>query len=201
MSKSKSKSESKDEFTPRVEQTFPIACDLDTQRYAVARYIHRHLWCLTFIVEQGVGSEVFFFHNIHARKLWKKFGHRDDIATSVIQFIGGTGGFKLLHNADIDQNELKAMVMKARRANAMPVHIYYERLAEVARANKGEEFRTTFSYAPMLFTWSVETVEAAEGHSFIGGAGQTPEHACHDAMDSLNRALSDWHYTNPFEGE
>ncbi len=185
---------------PRVELKVSIGCNLDTQRYVVARFIHKFVW-RKFIVEQGVGGEVFFFHNVHAHRLWKKHGQRDDIGPSVIQFIGSIGGFTLLHNANIEQDKLRAAVIAARRANEMPVHIYHERLDEVARANQDEEFRTTFSYVPMLYTWTVDTVEAGEGHNILGGHGQTPEHACHDAIGSLSQALADWHYTNPFEGE
>lgn len=185
---------------PRVELKVAIGCDIDTQRYVVARHIHQHLWRFRFIVEQGVGSEVFFFPNARVHEFWKKHGHTDSIAPSVIQFIGSTGGFTLLHNTNIDQSKLRAAVMKARRANALPVHIYYERLAEIARVNK-DEFQTSFTYNPVLYTWVVDTTEAAEGHGLLGGHGQTPEHACHEAMEGLPRMLSDWGYTNPFEGE
>lgn len=191
----------KSKSVPRVELSIPIACDLDTQRYVVARFIRKFVWRHNHIVEQGVGSEVFFFHSPRAHMLWKKHGYSDAIAPSMIQFIGSsTSGFKLLHNADIDHNKLKAEVMLARRTNAMPVHIYYERLAEIARVNK-DEFQTSFTYNPVLYTWVVDTTEAAEGHGLLGGHGQTPEHACHEAMEDLSQALSPWGYTNPFEGE
>jgi hypothetical protein len=183
------------------EVTFHGSILLDTQRCAVAKYICSDLWPSKAVtVEQGVGSEVFFFRNRQVRDLWKQKGCTSSIDHLMIQFIGGSKGFVLRHNTVIDERKLDRRLAGLASTYSLPVHIYFERMTRIMRAND-EEFNTVFTYDPQFFEWHVATEEAEEQHSLIGGSGQTPEHACHSAWEDIAAVCNDWGYENPFADE